>query len=101
MIGRTNAISPAGGGLTVVSGNLHGDTMRTVRVIYFDSDTNSSKSANVGGTGIPSPPTDLTINTYVGSVLYIGFGLPESGLREISEPIIYEVIGDFSIAGKM
>ena len=49
MTGRTNAISPAGGGLTVVSGNLHGDTMRTVRVIYFDSDTNSSKSANVGG----------------------------------------------------
>ena len=98
MTGRTNAISPAGG-LTVVSGNLHGNNIETASVTYFDSNTNSSKSAAVGGSGFPTPPHDLTINTYVGSVLYIRFGLPESGLKEIDEPI-YEVIGDFSIAGE-
>lgn len=99
MTGRTNAVPSAGGGLTVVSGNLHGNNIETASVTYFDSNTNSSKSADVGGNGIPTPPHDLTINTYVGSVLYIRFGLPESGLKEIDEPV-YEVIGDFSIAGK-
>ena len=98
MTGRTNAVSSAGG-LTVVSGNLHGNNVETASVTYFDSNTNSSKSVAVGGGGIPTPPHDLTINTYVGSVLYIRVGLPESGLNEIDEPV-YEVIGNFSIAGK-
>ena len=99
MTGRTNAVSSAEGGLNVVSGNLHGNKVESATVTYFDSNTNSSQSAAVGGGGFPTPPRDLTINTYVGSVLYIRIGLPESGLKEI-EDSVYEVIGDFSIAGK-
>lgn len=102
MLGRTNAIPSAGGGsLDVATGIIHGTEMASARVIYFDSDTNTSQTAKVGGAGIPEPPIEATVHAYVGSVLYINAGTAESGLNEIEDRTAYEVTGDFSIAGRM
>lgn len=100
-IAENVAAIESGGSLDVATGIIHGNEMATARVIYFDSDTNTSQTAEVGGMGIPEPPMEATIHAYVGSVLYIRTGIAESGLNEIEDRKAYEVTGDFSIAGSL
>lgn len=100
-IAENVAAIESGGSLDVATGIIHGTEMASAWVIYFDSDTNTSQTAKVGGMGIPEPPMEATVHAYVGSVLYIRTGIAESGLNEIEDRTAYEVTGDFSIAGRM
>ena len=88
-----------GGALQTAAGYLHGDTRNELTLAYFDADTNQSKVVNVGGTDVFNPsPTEMNVNSYIGSFIYLSFGQPESGLKSVGADC-YEITGDFSVAG--
>ena len=102
MTGRSNAASGSGGGLEIVEGVLQASDFTMARVIYFDADTNSSGDVTVGLKGNP-PVFETTIHTYVGSIVYIFLGAPESGLKQVNSQLsdVYEVTGNFLVTGTM
>lgn len=99
MVGRSNAASGGGGGLEIVEGVLQASELTIAEVVYFDADTNSSGDVTVGLKGNP-PVFETTIHTYVGSIVYIPRGGPESGLKKLYSDV-YEVTGNFLVTGSM
>lgn len=99
MTGRSNAASGSEGGLEIVEGVLQANELTIAEVIYFDADTNSSGEVTVGLKGNP-PVFETTIHTYVGSIVYISLGGPESGLKQVIGQA-YEVTGNFLVTGSM
>ena len=78
-------------------GNLSGTKVSSLVAIFVDATNNQARSAYVGGTGIPAPPTKLTISVYVGDIIYIRSANVSGGAQKINNyDDCYVVTGNFS-----
>lgn len=78
-------------------GNLSGTKVSSLVAIFVDATNNQARSAYVGGTGIPAPPTKLTISVYVGDIIYITNANVSGGAQKIEDyHNCYVVTGNFS-----